>query len=722
MSRYKIIEKNKSKCLCYLLSALVAFKTKTSTNWCFHNKLRLLSQSLKNFQKLALFAGLSISQLTVGLHVDAADSKLSSKVFLDTNGDGIPDLIDSSPSSNLLFLHKSKREYGKNPKFLKTPFENPGFDADLVGALELYPSWYWRKDTDLVALKKATGEYATFKNNGSNSFGPKFSLLHSGSLNKPIKEAIIADVDGDGKDDLVYASPGSIGWLKNDGGSNGFLPQGQLIGGLSNDISSLDLVDYDQDGDKEIKYRQGNVSGLSENNGSEGFTPVSSYDSAEDFHFHQDDLNNDGRPDSMTVKSDGQVGYIHSGSNQNKLFSLNEKIDSSFLHDLDGNGYKDLVYLTPDNKIGWAKNDGSDGFIAQPMLHQGLSPIEDLSLHDFDYDGDKDVYFADSGTDLGILKNNILGKIYNNQNQKFSAIRIDSENSTDFASSSAIDANHDGKKDLIFPTQGGVGWAKSLGSEGFLAQTGEALAFSPDSLASLDLDFDGDDDLIALNSSTGQYSVLSNWSRGSDGFDVTLQGDLSSPAKNAILEDIDMDGHQDLVFSDDNDVIWGKSDGSNGFLPQLPIVQGLGKLNFLESGDYDADGDPDFFYAQQDQATVRIGIIKNNGAGGFSVQYLNVTATSSVDDLKLADMDGDGDQDLVLASSKSSALALLSNQGTDGFSTDTLLASGLSKVDQIKIADLDLDDDLDIIAVSSENDDGFWIRNSTDGFIPFQLG
>ena len=163
MSRNKIIEINKSKCIRYLLHAMVAFKTKTSTTWCFHNKLRLLSQSLKNFQKLAVFAGLSITQLTVGLQIDAADSKLSSKVFLDTNGDGVPDLVDSSPQSNLLFLHKSKSNYGKNPNFLKMPLANAGFDADLVGALDLYPSWYWRKDTDLVALKKATGEYATFK-------------------------------------------------------------------------------------------------------------------------------------------------------------------------------------------------------------------------------------------------------------------------------------------------------------------------------------------------------------------------------------------------------------------------------------------------------------------------------------------------------------------------------------------------------------------------------
>ena len=217
-----------------------------------------------------VFAGWESQEIYKGLRSNSA-------VANDFDGDGNMEVIFSIKGQTLLSSLDGKRRqqiatYVSIHSAL-VDFDNDG-DLDYIGASRGQLFW-------LACPQKPWEQEWVFHNISTELQG-----THA---------VDIADVDGDGKDDLIYAAPGSIGWLKNEGGSNGFIPQADLIGGLSNDVSSIDLVDYDQDGDKEIKYRQGNLSGLSENRGSEGFIPVSSYDSAEDFHFHQDDLNNDGK-------------------------------------------------------------------------------------------------------------------------------------------------------------------------------------------------------------------------------------------------------------------------------------------------------------------------------------------------------------------------------------------------------------------------------------------
>ena len=154
---------------------------------------------------------------------------------------------------------------------------------------------------DVISVNQS-GLVGINQSQGSEGFNAQ--LL---DIDDEIDSIHLADLDSDGDDDLVYASSnGTIGWVKNNG-TDGFSPQGNLINGLSTDVSSIDLIDYDSDGDMDIKFTSGGIAQLQQNYGSEGFSPNENYNSSEDYHFHQADINSDGQKDSMTVSKGGLV-------------------------------------------------------------------------------------------------------------------------------------------------------------------------------------------------------------------------------------------------------------------------------------------------------------------------------------------------------------------------------------------------------------------------------
>ena len=495
MARKKLIKLHKVKCIRSLFVAIICSQRKHTGHWWLRTSIKLLRNSLINFQRLAAFAGVSIASLLSANSILAENPKLSSKLFLDLDEDGYLDLIDASINEDDLI--RTEIYPGSNSNNYNY-VNGPNFDADLVGAVE----------DDLILLQKSTGEYAFLKNNGSENF----SVAQSGYIGSPVNEAVLSDFDQDGDDDVVFATPGAIGWLKNDG-TDGFATQETLVDGLPNDVHSLDISDNDYDGDSEIKFRYEGISGMLKNEGTEGFSIDHSYDSYEDFHIHQHDLNDDGTPEAITVKENGLVGISKSNGTEGfetQYLDLDNEVDSSFLNDLDDDGDDDLVFTTPTGGIGWAKNEGSDGFVAQQnLLFQGSSAIEVIEIDDFDHDGDNDILFTQNGLPgYGILQND--------GSENFVPELSDTDTSLVYE-----DINDDGIDDVISVKQSGlVGINQSQGSEGFNAQLLD-IDNEIDSIHLADLDSDGDDDLVFATPSGGI-----GWAKndGSDGFALQARG------------------------------------------------------------------------------------------------------------------------------------------------------------------------------------------------------
>ena len=702
MAKKKLIELNRGNCIATLLCALMNLKKSSHSKWGFLVKLDLIRKCILSFEKLAIFAGLSVAQLVVGIDLDAGSKKLSSTAFADFDRDGDIDVAEISKGTGFVSYHENNWN-----SFQKTTLPFADFSPDLLGEVSSNSKYY----KDLLLLKKTTGEYAILSENGSEGFAPKVV----GNLNTPINEAILEDFDQDGDDDLVYASSnGTIGWAKNNG-TDGFMPQDNLINGLSTDVSSIDLIDYDSDGDMDIKFTSGGIAQLQQNNGSEGFSPNSTYNSSDDYHFHQGDLNNDGYIDSMTVSATGQVSASKSQgtdgfSTQNS--NLQADIDQSVLNDLDGDGKLDLVYTTPQG-LAWAKNEGSDGFIPQQTLHAEQS-IETFEISGSHYGNEKEIYFSDSNK-LGFntLKSN------GSENFEVQSHGNELANPESLDPSIALDIDGDGDTDLA-SIPGNANYVEIHQNNSLNWQTSNSatLPFNPDSVAPIDYDSDGADDLFALNKKTGEYAILQN--RGSEGFEVVSSSSIDSQANHAVLADIDADGDQDLVFVNSSGLAWAKNQSSDGFTVQGSLAIESNEISSLEVSDFDEDGDHDLFYSTEGNGVANI--LNKQGTDGFVAQEVN-SGLTSIEDFEISDIDNDGDKDIIFASAADSTVGYLNNNGSESFVPGGTLATGISQVDQIKVADLDLDNDIDIVAASTQNDESYWIKNSgSDGFIPHQLG
>ncbi|MBH1963385.1 MAG: VCBS repeat-containing protein [Comamonadaceae bacterium] len=173
-----------------------------------------------------------------------------------------------------------------------------------------------------------------------------------------IRTSHLADIDGDGKADLVFRGSyigTNISWLKGLG-NGGFLPQADLlgVGAGATDIEDIEVADIDGDGKIDILMQNSNGQGvwMAKGVGNGIFLPSTKLYATGVSGNNRDmgriiiaDVNGDGRLD---VISDGNVGLQQA----NHSFVLNEHIGYSVTRmlaaiDVNRDGRPDLVTSGP---------------------------------------------------------------------------------------------------------------------------------------------------------------------------------------------------------------------------------------------------------------------------------------------------------------------------------------------------------------------------------------
>ncbi len=254
----------------------------------------------------------------------------------------------------------------------------------------------------------------------------------------------------------------------------------------------------------------------------------------------------------------------------------------------------------------------------------------------------------------------------------------------------------------------------------------------------VDLDGDGDIDIVTANARADNCSILFN--DGEANFTRGPRYPLGDEPRSLVAGDLDGDGDADLAFmnvlSQDVSVLLNRGDGTFGKEIRVPVggTTPRGNANrsfaypgpFLGAGDLDGDLDLDIVVPGGLHAEILI----NDGDGGFVLAPNPpvVPIILQVYDIELRDLDGDGDLDIGAAlHGGDSALCVWLNHGDGTFGagaaydTQAIGDGFFYWSTSVAFGDIDNDGDLDA-AVGNE----LWgayalLRNMGDGtFSPME--
>ena len=287
-------------------------------------------------------------------------------------------------------------------------------------------------NNDLVTANQSStqvdprGTVSVLLNKGDGTFAPKVDY----GVGHAPRSVFIADIDGDGDNDLAVANgvSNTVSVLLNNGDGT-FAPKVDYA--VGSNPSSVFSVDLDGDGDNDLAVpnrTSGTVSVLL-NNGDGTFAPKVDYDAGSDpISVFSADLDWDGDHDLVVANQGTALRTVFGtlvmsvvsvlmnngdGTFAPKVdYDAGEGLRSVFSADLDGDGDNDFAVAnggfstSPGNTVSVLLNNG-DGTFA-PKLEYGVgSRPWSLFSADLDGDGDNDLAVANrDGNSVSVLLNN----------------------------------------------------------------------------------------------------------------------------------------------------------------------------------------------------------------------------------------------------------------------------------------------------------------------------
>ena len=324
------------------------------------------------------------------------------------------------------------------------------------------------------------------------------------------------DVDGDGDVDLALAQEFATNLVLLNDGTGVFTVSVDAVVDGNGDNEDVRLRDFDDDGDLDMLsvHEDDAIHALLYNDGSGRFAdvsnliPVSTIANAAEV----DDINNDGRLDILIGNRGVNVVLLQQASG---MF-FNATVDRSI----------------------------------------GIDTTQDLLLLDVDGDSDQDVFVV----------NETANRLFINDGSGFFADETDTRlpaNDSVSREADAADVDNDGDLDIIV---GNVGGNSGTGNRLLLNDGAGFFADAPAaSLADVandgrsftihfvDLDDDGDPDILSPNNTIGQGGTIEAWMNdGSGNFSLASPNPFSNAPSGSAFDievvDVNADGRDDLYF------------------------------------------------------------------------------------------------------------------------------------------------------------------------------
>ncbi|MGB4847060.1 MAG: T9SS type A sorting domain-containing protein, partial [Saprospiraceae bacterium] len=336
------------------------------------------------------------------------------------------------------------------------------------------------------------------------------------------------------------------------------------------------------------------------------------------------------------------------------------------------------------------------------------------------------------------------------------------------------DIDGDGLTDVLASSAGvNIYWFKNRGDGMFYAEKiiYDAEIFC-DAAEAIDVDGDGDMDVIGAFSFSNEITWVENTGGGLFGNAHLIEGDLE-PLDDMILVDLNNDGKRDIVFSTNDitdetgHVYWIRNYGNGQFSGKQTIATQFEEVKKLECADLngdgwqdviagsywdfklawfenlkngnfsdeifirdvndsvrnfsvfpaDVDGDGDVDIVNGAEQAPKIRWYENNGHGVFIAEH-TISDALGAWDVAVVDFDFDGDNDLFTGFSKK--VVYFENTGSGLFNAPVVVAENISILDDINFADLDQDRDIDVVACSTLDHHYLFFENHRFDCIPYE--
>ena len=516
----------------------------------------------------------------------------------------------------------------------------------------------------------------------------------------------LADLDGDGDLDGITCEFGSdqVTWHENLNGNGETWvthPVTSGIGGPADAVSH----DIDLDGDLDLVVATFNRIVWVENRLNETTTTWLSHDVATGLTAAESivvgDVDGDGEDEIVAgMVNDPLLAWwyrpaVLTSPWTRKVIQSDYGVADLGLHDIDQDGDLDILaskWAAGDGGLRYWQNNGVGTFVEQ-NLGGSYQNLRATAIGDLDSDGDADFALAGGGSDVVETITNLT--VHSSiSDLVFGQSKVAGSSLSPLAMA-AVDLDLDGDLDILsYDNDQGLRWRDTVEDAGTIFQATGSILNDPKAFELADIDNDGDQDVVM-----GLGDGLEWLENNGFGFQFSRHTiDSSSLIEDVMVIDLDNDGHLDVIAFNaaTSQLRWWRNTGDGAGWFENPIDSSITTYHDMTAADLEGDGALEIIIAADGKVTVYARVVD-------TVFTQSTIRTIDVTLLLAEDFDGDGDIDLCghrpYMSPEFGRLYFWANDGSgDGW--DEYALDFCREPGTIVAVDIDLDGDLDVVGAS----------------------